>query len=119
MVGSPCFARVLRTSNPDVRKAGVDAAAAYDNDVMNEHAVASAHELLIREGGMHTSCSSFGNCTILDSVDYDPAYPVPYWHQHMGLATICICNSLTRKIWRETGRRCGSVDPALRRRTRS
>jgi hypothetical protein len=28
---------------------------------------------------------------------YDPNLPVPHWHQKMELATICVCNSLTRK----------------------
>ena len=28
---------------------------------------------------------------------YDPTAPVPWWHFHMEIATICIANSLTRK----------------------
>ncbi|PBP27174.1 plasma membrane protein, partial [Diplocarpon rosae] len=51
-----------------------------------------------------TSCSPFGNCTILAGTKtngtiftprYNESYPVPYWHQNMELATICLCNSLT------------------------
>ncbi len=53
-----------------------------------------------------TSCSPFGNCTVLVGTktngtfytpQYDPTYPIPYWHKNMGLATIWVCNSLTRK----------------------
>lgn len=28
---------------------------------------------------------------------YDPDAPVPYWHQRMELATICVVNSLSRE----------------------
>ncbi|KAK2630556.1 hypothetical protein QTJ16_001376 [Diplocarpon rosae] len=54
-----------------------------------------------------TSCSSFGNCTILAGTKtngtifaprYDESYPVPYWHQNMELAAICTCNSLTLMV---------------------
>jgi hypothetical protein len=57
---------------------------------------------------MSLNCSISGNtnCTILNGATtngtfwvspYDPDYPVPYWHQNMQLATICVANSLTCK----------------------
>lgn len=56
-----------------------------------------------------TSCSPTSNCTILEGAStngtyyvaqYDPNFPVPYWHKNMELATIIVCNSLTRKLTR-------------------
>ena len=32
--------------------------------------------------------------------EYNPEAAVPYWHQNMELATVCVANSLTRKFGR-------------------
>ena len=51
-----------------------------------------------------TACAAASNCTILDGTTtngtyevtgYNPLAPVPYWHQRMELATICVFNSLS------------------------
>jgi hypothetical protein len=57
-------------------------------------------------GKKNTSCSPYGNCTIIEGAitngtmfvaPYDPNAPGPKWRKHMEMATICVCNSLTCK----------------------
>lgn len=65
------------------------------------------------DAGNNTSCSPYGNCTIIEGAitngtmfvaPYDPNAPGPRWRKHMEMATICVCNSLTliviiARIW--------------------
>ncbi|KAG0649370.1 hypothetical protein D0Z07_4120 [Hyphodiscus hymeniophilus] len=55
----------------------------------------------------NSTCQIYSNCTILDGANtngtifiafYNASAPVPYWHQRMELATICIFNSLSLLI---------------------
>jgi hypothetical protein len=52
-------------------------------------------------------CVQWNNCTIVSGAQtngtyyvahYDPTAYVPLWHQHMELATVCVCNSLTCEL---------------------
>jgi hypothetical protein len=54
----------------------------------------------------NTACSPTGTCVIMSGsltngtdfvAQYDPSVPVPHWRVRMELATIVVCNSLSRK----------------------